>query len=88
MHEGLCDDILQTIPVATDTAAAKQWRAPAFNFYDRRLLGGAWRHEARPDIAREFFRVLAVCHTVIPNGEPYPPPLSPWHLSYSIFSHA
>ena len=88
MHEVLCDDILQTIPVATDTAAAKQWRAPAFNFYDRRLLGGAWRHEARPDIVREFFRVLAVCHTVIPDGEPYPRNLSPWHLSHSTFIHA
>lgn len=56
------------VPVAGDAAAAQQWRAPSFNFYDKRLLGGAWRNEARPDIIREFFRVLAVCHTVIPDG--------------------
>ncbi|BDA43574.1 Phospholipid-transporting ATPase 3 [Coccomyxa sp. Obi] len=56
------------MPVAGDAAAAQQWRAPSFNFYDKRLLGGAWRNEARPDIIREFFRVLAVCHTVIPDG--------------------
>ena len=55
-------------PVAADQEAARAWRAPAFNFYDRRLLGGAWAAEARPDIVREFFRVLAVCHTVIPDG--------------------
>ena len=59
--------------MATDAAAAKQWRAPAFNFYDARLLGGAWRGEERPDIAREFFRVLSVCHTVIPDGVPSTP---------------
>ena len=63
---------MQAIPVMADATAAKQWRAPAFNFYDARLLGGAWRGEARPDIVREFFRVLSVCHTVIPDGErPY-----------------
>jgi phospholipid-transporting ATPase len=55
-------------PVAADAGAAAAWRAPSFNFYDARLLGGAWRREARPDIVREFFRVLAVCHTVIPDG--------------------
>ncbi len=55
-------------PVAADQEAARAWRAPAFNFYDARLLGGAWAAEARPDIVREFFRVLAVCHTVIPDG--------------------
>lgn len=55
-------------PVSADSAAARPWRAPSFNFYDGRLLGGAWRREARPDIVREFFRVLAVCHTVIPDG--------------------
>ncbi len=59
---------MQVIPVAVDAAVARQWRAPAFNFYDRRLLGGAWRDAERPDIVREFFRVLSVCHTVIPDG--------------------
>ena len=59
---------MQSIPVMVDAAAARQWRAPAFNFYDKRLLGGAWRNAERPDIVREFFRVLSVCHTVIPDG--------------------
>ena len=41
-----------------------------FNFRDARLMGGAWRREARPELLREFFRALAVCHTVIPDGAP------------------
>ena len=59
---------MQAVPMAADAAAARLWRAPAFNFYDVRLLGGAWRSAERPDIVREFFRVLSVCHTVIPDG--------------------
>ena len=39
-----------------------------FNFADARLTGGAWQREARPALLREFFRVLAVCHTVMPDG--------------------
>ncbi len=67
----------QPMPGPADALAAKKWRAPSFNFYDRRLLGGAWRNELRPDIVCEFFRILAVCHTVIPDGvcscHPQPP---------------
>ncbi|KAK9845741.1 hypothetical protein WJX81_001079 [Elliptochloris bilobata] len=43
-----------------------------FNFADARLTGGAWQREARPALLREFFRVLAVCHTVIPDGPEEP----------------
>lgn len=35
-----------------------------------RLLAGAWTKEPKPGIAQEFFRALAVCHTVIPDGAP------------------
>ncbi len=43
-------------------------REPFFNFYDKRLLNGAWAHTPKPHIAENFFRCLAVCHTVIPDG--------------------
>lgn len=43
-------------------------RAKGFNFYDSRLMGGAWQQEARPAMLRDFFRILAVCHTVTPDG--------------------
>ena len=41
-----------------------------FNFHDKRLEGVRWLQEARPDVIKHFFRLLAVCHTAIPEGEP------------------
>ncbi|XP_050236678.1 phospholipid-transporting ATPase 3 [Mercurialis annua] len=43
-----------------------------FNFDDPRLMGGAWRNEPNPDTCKEFFRCLAICHTVLPEGEESP----------------
>ncbi|XP_061338280.1 phospholipid-transporting ATPase 3-like [Gastrolobium bilobum] len=43
-----------------------------FNFDDARLMRGAWRNEANPDVCKEFFRCLAICHTVLPEGEESP----------------
>jgi phospholipid-transporting ATPase len=39
-----------------------------FNFFDSRIMGGAWAGQPNPHLAREFFRMLALCHTVIPDG--------------------
>ncbi|CAM8946147.1 unnamed protein product [Rhodiola kirilowii] len=43
-----------------------------FNFDDGRLMQGAWRNEANPDMCKEFFRCLAICHTVLPEGAETP----------------
>ncbi|CAA7399269.1 unnamed protein product [Spirodela intermedia] len=43
-----------------------------FNFDDPRLMRGAWRNENNPDICKEFFRCLAICHTVLPEGDESP----------------
>ncbi|KAH9709261.1 phospholipid-transporting ATPase 3 [Citrus sinensis] len=43
-----------------------------FNFDDPRLLRGAWRNEPNPDACKEFFRCLAICHTVLPEGDESP----------------
>ncbi|XP_071740152.1 phospholipid-transporting ATPase 3-like [Rutidosis leptorrhynchoides] len=43
-----------------------------FNFDDARLMLGAWRNEPNPDMCKEFFRCLAICHTVLPEGEETP----------------
>ncbi|OEL13091.1 Phospholipid-transporting ATPase 3 [Dichanthelium oligosanthes] len=40
-----------------------------FNFDDARLMRGAWRNESNPEACKEFFRCLAICHTVLPEGE-------------------
>ncbi|XP_059294143.1 probable phospholipid-transporting ATPase 8 isoform X2 [Lycium ferocissimum] len=38
-----------------------------FNFKDERIMNGQWVHEPHRDMIQKFFRVLAVCHTVIPD---------------------
>jgi len=43
-----------------------------FNFDDTRLMCGAWRNARDPDICKEFFRCLAICHTVLPEGDESP----------------
>ncbi|KAI4314247.1 hypothetical protein L6164_027175 [Bauhinia variegata] len=43
-----------------------------FNFDDTRIMRGAWRNEPNPDICQEFFRCLAICHTVLPEGDESP----------------
>ncbi|VVA27683.1 PREDICTED: phospholipid-transporting ATPase [Prunus dulcis] len=43
-----------------------------FNFDDAKLMRGAWRNEPNPDLCKEFFRCLAICHTVLPEGEETP----------------
>ncbi|XP_062111744.1 phospholipid-transporting ATPase 3 isoform X2 [Humulus lupulus] len=40
-----------------------------FNFDDARLMRGAWRNEPNPDLCKEFCRCLAICHTVLPEGD-------------------
>jgi len=43
-----------------------------FNFDDSRIMRGAWRNEPNPEACKEFFRCLAICHTVLPEGEETP----------------
>ncbi|VFQ95355.1 unnamed protein product [Cuscuta campestris] len=38
-----------------------------FNFEDERIMDGEWTHEPHFDVIQKFFRLLAVCHTVIPE---------------------
>ncbi|PWA89306.1 aminophospholipid ATPase 3 [Artemisia annua] len=47
-------------------------REKGFNFNDDRLMHGAWTNEPNPDMCKEFFRCLAICHTVLPEGEETP----------------
>ncbi|OMO51953.1 Cation-transporting P-type ATPase [Corchorus capsularis] len=38
-----------------------------FNFVDERMMNGNWRNEPRPDVIQKFLRLLAICHTAIPE---------------------
>eukprot|EP00976_Prorocentrum_cordatum_P031503 640736-Prorocentrum_minimum.AAC.1 len=40
-----------------------------FNCVDRRLLDDQWVHEPDPKTIERFFKLLAVCHTIVPEGE-------------------
>ncbi|PIM99982.1 P-type ATPase [Handroanthus impetiginosus] len=47
-------------------------REKGFNFDDARLMRGAWRNEPNPEACKEFFKCLAICHTVLPEGDESP----------------
>lgn len=55
------------LPSAEDPTAAR-YRERFFNFYDKRIMDGAWCASSDAATIEMFFRLLAVCHTVIPDG--------------------
>ncbi|KAL5553542.1 hypothetical protein UlMin_040943 [Ulmus minor] len=38
-----------------------------FNFEDERVLNGNWVNEPHADVIQNFFRLLAICHTALPE---------------------
>ncbi|XP_077221326.1 putative phospholipid-transporting ATPase 9 [Tasmannia lanceolata] len=38
-----------------------------FNLKDERIMNGNWVDEAHSDVIQKFFRVMAICHTAIPE---------------------
>ena len=40
-----------------------------YNFIDERITNGNWVKEPRADVIQEFLRLLAVCHTAIPEAD-------------------
>lgn len=51
-----------------DEETDNKYREPFFNFYDDRLMGLEWSKQPNPELTCQFFRLLALCHTVIPEG--------------------
>ncbi|OMO57251.1 Cation-transporting P-type ATPase [Corchorus capsularis] len=60
------------IKVQEASISSSSVKEKGFNFDDARLMRGAWRNEANPDACKEFFRCLAICHTVLPEGDESP----------------
>ncbi|KAM7269267.1 hypothetical protein ACFE04_024764 [Oxalis oulophora] len=58
--------------IQESSKSANVIREKGFNFDDARIMRGAWRNESNPDACKEFFRCLAICHTVLPEGEESP----------------
>ncbi|KAI7985561.1 putative phospholipid-transporting ATPase 9 [Camellia lanceoleosa] len=46
---------------------AQEPSVKGFNFVDERIMNGNWVNEPRSDVIQKFFRLLAVCHTAIPE---------------------
>ncbi|ONK81340.1 uncharacterized protein A4U43_C01F27980 [Asparagus officinalis] len=59
-----------TLPFETpqeDKEVDEKPKVKGFNFKDGRIMNGNWVNEPRADIIQLFFRLLAVCHTAIPE---------------------
>ncbi|KAL4367021.1 hypothetical protein GQ457_05G010560 [Hibiscus cannabinus] len=52
--------------LATDTAEPGG-SVKGFNFRDERIMNGNWVNEPHSDVIQKFFRVLATCHTAVPE---------------------
>ncbi|GKV07713.1 hypothetical protein SLEP1_g19449 [Rubroshorea leprosula] len=57
------------VPTPSDDAIGAGKTIKGFNFRDERIMNGRWVHEPHSDVIQKFFRVLALCHTVIPNKD-------------------
>lgn len=64
-------DLLELQDQSNDVGdhTADNSRAPikGFNFRDEHIMNGQWVKEPNSDIIQMFFRVLAICHTAIPE---------------------
>ncbi|KAK7281787.1 hypothetical protein RIF29_10064 [Crotalaria pallida] len=54
---------------AYEIRAPSDLKAPikGFNFTDERIMNGNWVNEPHADVIKNFFRLLAICHTAIPE---------------------
>lgn len=64
--------ITAVCPLLDDAAAAAELMPCVPMFTRRRLMHGRWQADPDAALIREFLRLLAVCHTVIPEGPPTP----------------
>ncbi|CAL0315296.1 unnamed protein product [Lupinus luteus] len=52
---------------AIKESAGKRAPVKGFNFTDERIMSGNWVSEPYRDVIQNFFRLLAICHTAIPE---------------------
>ena len=45
----------------------EQKAVKGFNFWDERIVDGQWINQPNAELIQKFFRVLAICHTAIPD---------------------
>lgn len=55
----------------TEDFSARKPMIKGFNCIDERIMDGNWVNEPHSDIIQKFFRLLATCHTAIPDTVSY-----------------
>ncbi|KAJ7974576.1 Phospholipid-transporting ATPase [Quillaja saponaria] len=60
-------DISSDVLGQNSDASDSQKLLRGFNFTDERIMNGKWVNEPHSDVIQKFFRVLAICHTAIPE---------------------
>ncbi|XP_071741463.1 putative phospholipid-transporting ATPase 9 [Rutidosis leptorrhynchoides] len=50
-----------------DNDAYSHLTVKGYNFEDERIVNGRWVNEPHSDVIQKFFRLLAICHTAIPD---------------------
>ncbi|KAK6913103.1 P-type ATPase, C-terminal [Dillenia turbinata] len=63
------DDDLSDLPENKGDQMESVRAVKAFNFRDERLMNGQWVEESNSDLIQKFFRLLAICHTVVPDAD-------------------
>lgn len=70
MHErkgaSLVNENVNGVNQAKDSTDSKS-PIKGFNFKDERIMNGKWVNEPRADVIQKFIRLLAICHTAIPE---------------------
>ncbi|XP_057517399.1 putative phospholipid-transporting ATPase 9 isoform X2 [Amaranthus tricolor] len=56
----------KALPLVGEIIEVEQPTVRGYNFVDDRITNGNWVNEQRSDVIQKFFRVMAICHTVIP----------------------
>lgn len=51
----------------TDDSPESRSTIKGFNFKDERIMNGNWVNEPHADVVQKFLRLLAICHTAIPE---------------------
>ncbi|MBA0695653.1 hypothetical protein Goari_002263 [Gossypium aridum] len=57
---------LETVVISKDEMVHKS-PIKGFSFEDSRVMGGNWLNEPNADVIMLFFRILAICHTAVPE---------------------
>lgn len=63
-EEASADDSLS---IKEMKASSKTKSVKGFNFWDERIVDGQWINQPNAELIQKFFRVLAICHTAIPD---------------------